>query len=269
MITIILLIIINQAHAGLLVAGPEISESVYQQALSTSDLISPVDQAAAENDSENVRPEIFKIADKCIENKKCEALQDNFAGLREKILLNRKELSLLREIWKKTSGSTNCYWQSLDSNPTSCSLKKVNIENLGLRNDHGYAVIVDGKLFRNNENIYLLPKTKYHWRIVSSRNLPKQVWASMEEVENQISLNKAYVQGGCLSFKPSNEIEGNLHNLSIAFDQTCVKPMFSEVTNENPQPNWVNENKKWLVPALILFVGASYYMKDKQIEFNF
>ncbi len=266
--TLILLLYFSfSTRAEILVAGPEISEKSFQEALSRHHLISPVDKAIVENDTENIRPAVFAQTDECLKNKKCRAFQDNFAELREQFLLNRKELNLLVELLKKSSKAQNCYWKSLfRAENSECSLKEVDIEGLGLKQSQSYVIFVDGRAYKNGEQILLAPNTKYHWKIISARHLPKQVWATPEEIQHQVSLNQPYVSGGCLSYTHAPEINSEVAGISAAFDQTCVKKLGAVPLPSAQERSWLKENKKWLIPALIFVAGTAYYMKDKQVE---
>jgi hypothetical protein len=267
MVQVLLLLFAWHSEAGLLVASPDLPEPVFKEILAEKkDSITPVESSRLEMKAGKVRQEIFELSDSCLLEKKCEGLKDNFASIRERFLLNQIELSLLAELWRKSNRPANCFWKSLGhANNYECILKKINIQKLGLKEDQSYAVFVDGRTFMNGEDIRLVSNQKYHWKIVSARHLAKQAWATPEEVEFQVSLNQPFVTGGCLASNHSPEIGSDIQYMSVAFDRTCIKPLNTGIVDNLPKETWLTKNKKWLVPALVLFGGA-YYMRDKQLE---
>lgn len=254
----------------ILVATPGLPENIYREILAErKDLISPVQAALEKYQEQEVRPEIFTIADQCFLKKHCQSFAKNFEKLREQALLNPQERQLLLELWQKAGKTKDCYWEA----NSSCGLKKLALEKLGLDKEQNFIIFIDGLSYKAGEEIYLLPKRKYQWKIVSSRYQPKLAWATMEEIQSQVSLNNPYVTGGCLA---SSAVQGLnkeiIEHMYVAFDRTCVRRLGESSTAPLPLAivgdSWVDRNKVWLISALALTVGAGYLMRDQQIEFS-
>lgn len=254
-----------------LVSGPETSESAYEEVLKErTDLKSPIEIAIENNKSGVVRSEVFQLVEDCLEQNKCHAIEDHFSEIRKKRPLNQKEFTALREFWIKAKKPVDCYWKAFDGNP-ACKLKKLNVTSIGLSKEDSYLIIVDGVTYKKGQEVQVLPQKKYHWQIISIKYLPKQAWGSIEEIENQISINVPYVTGGCLASTTHSSLNSETSdNMWVVFDQTCVKKAESAIkmtTRTEPQPSWFDENKKWAIPALALVVGSVYLFHDKQVEF--
>lgn len=254
-----------EAGDAILVAPPDLSESIYQEVLNErNDLLSPQQAAILKFQQEEVRPEIFLLADQCLSQGKCQTFSKNFEKFREQKILNPKERQLLLELWKKSGRPMDCYWQE----SPHCKFKKLAVEKLGIKKGQTYVIFIDGIIFNPEDDILLLPQRKYYWQIISARFQPKSTWATIEEVENQISLNNPYVTGGCLAFSPVGP--SITENMYVAFDRSCVRPLRGSNTTDIHQRSdtWIERNKTWVISALIMTLGAGYYMKDKQVEFS-
>ncbi len=256
------------AQSSLLVAAPTLPPEVYQEILAErKDLLSPAQAAILQYQQEEVRPEIFEIADQCLHDHQCQAIIGNFENLREQRLLNPRERQVLQELWQKTDRPLDCYWQ----NSIHCGLKKFSLEKLGLAKDRSLAIFIDGTIYKSNDNIFLLPRRKYQWRIISSFFQEKTGWATAEEAEAQFSLKVPYVLGGCLVSSPSEAIRKDLaEKIFVAFDPTCIRKLNEGTPSPTMKANesWIDKNKAWVISALVITIGAGYYLRDKQIEFS-
>ncbi len=256
------------AQSSILVAAPGLSETIYQEILmERKDLMTPAQAALIQYQQQEARPEIFKLADQCLLKKNCQSFSKNFEKLRAEGLLTPKERQLLQELWAKSGRALDCYWQPNEK----CGNKKLDLGKLGLANDQSFIIFVDGLTFKPGEDIFLLPQRKYQWKIVSSRFQSKSAWATIEELQSQVSLSNPYVTGGCLASAPFQGVEKSLaENMSVAFDRTCVRKLTENALAPIAlKPDtWMERNKVWLISALVVTAGAGYYMKDKQIEFS-
>jgi hypothetical protein len=254
-----------------LVAGPQMTDSEYSEVLGERrDLMSPMEEALRDHSNAKVRSQIFEAADQCLEEGKCAGFKDNFASLREKNILNEKELALLNELYTKAHKTPDCFWKSLtQTSAPECGLKKLDVSKIGIGVEDSYLILLDGRAFQKNQPVMLVPHKKYHWKIFSSRYLPKETWATIEEVESQLSLNTPYVTGGCLASTPAQNLE--TESLWVAFDKSCVRKVDSReavFAGKQQQSSWISENKYWVVPVLVFAVGgAAYYLHDK-VEFQ-
>ncbi len=256
------------AQTSILVAAPGLSETIYQEILmERKDLMTPAQAALIQYQQQEARPEIFKLADQCLLKKNCQSFSKNFEKLRAEGLLTPKERQLLQELWVKSGRALDCYWQSNEK----CGNKKLDLGKLGLATDQSFIIFVDGLTFKPGEDIFLLPQRKYQWKIVSSRFQSKSAWATMEELQSQVSLSNPYVTGGCLASAPYQGVEKSLaENISVGFDRTCVRKLTENLLAPivvKPD-TWIERNKVWLLSALVVTAGAGYYMRDKQIEFS-
>ncbi len=256
------------AQSSVLVAAPGLPETTYQEILTErKDLLTPGQAALITYQEQEARPEIFRMADQCLIKRNCQSFQRNFEKLRAEALISPKERQLLQELWAKSGRSFDCYWQ-----PTAaCGSKKLDLGKLGLENDRSFLIFVDGLIFKAGEDIFLLPQRKYQWKIVSSRFQSKSAWATMEELQSQVSLSNPYVTGGCLASAPFQGVEKSLaENMYVAFDRTCVRRLAENTSAPVvvKSESWVERNKIWLISAVVATAGAGYYMRDKQIEFS-
>ncbi len=258
----------TSAATSILVAAPGLSEATYQEILmERKDLLTPGQAALLFYQQQEARPEIFRIADQCLIKKNCRSFSKNFEKLRTEALLSPKERQLLQELWVKAGRPLDCYWH-----PTaSCGSKKLDLGKLGLEIDQSFLIFVDGLVFKAGEDIFLLPQRKYQWKIVSSRFQSKSAWATLEELQAQVSLSNPYVTGGCLASAPFQGVEKSLaESMYVAFDRTCVRKLAENTTAPivAKTDSWVERNKIWLISAVVATAGAGYYMRDKQIEFS-
>ena len=197
---------------------PVLSETTYQEILAErKELLTPGQAALVLYQQQEARSEIFRMADQCLIKKNCQSFAKNFEKLRAESLMSPKDRQLLQELWVKSGRPLDCYWQ-----PTaSCGHKKLDLGKLGLENDQSFLIFVDGLVFKVGEDIFLLPQRKYQWKIVSSRFQSKTAWATIEELQSQVSLSNPYVTGGCLASAPFQGVDKSLaENMYVAFDRT-------------------------------------------------
>lgn len=256
------------AQSAVLVAAPGLSETIYQDILAErKDLLSPAQSALISYQQQEARPEIFAMSDQCLLKKNCQNFSKNFEKFREQGLINPTERQLLLELWVKSGRAMDCYWQ----NSKNCQYKKLSLEKLGLGQDQNFVVFIDGTVYKPGDDINLLPQRKYQWKIISSRFQSKSAWATIEEIQSQVSLNSPFVTGGCLASSAAQGVEKVAsENMYVAFDRTCVRKLAENSTIAPVLKNesWIERNKVWLISALVVTAGASYYLKDQQIEFS-
>lgn len=153
-----------------------------------------------------------------------------------------------------------------ESNPTSCAVETVSLENLRKLNPWMTAIAVESQVVPLEENARLKVVTDapYHFTLISDSHKAIDFYGTFAQLLQQTSQAQALVEGGCGGFQSQIDDISLSLQARVFFTPSCVQA--TNQADEETEKSWVQRNKKWLIPTAAILVGGGIYaMKDKKI----
>lgn len=279
-IMILILLLATTAQAQVLIQAPSASPAEFKKFLQENPTVRSLGDVQIEKlqQAPDQEQQLFPLAD--LSASEIPQGLETVNRLNQQSALSKLSLQFLLDLTLKWQNGKNtpqvqssvktlhCKFSLLqdESNPTTCAVETVSLENLKKLNPWMKAVAVESQVIPLDENAHLkiVTDASYHFTLISDSHRAIDFYGTFAQLLQQTSQPQALVEGGCGGFQSQIEDISLSLMARVFFTPSCVQA--TNQADEETEKSWVQRNKKWLIPTAAILVGGGIYaMKDKKI----
>lgn len=269
----------SYSEAQILIQAPAASESEYNLFLAENPSVKSYSKFLLEKLSMSVEQEqqLFALAD--LPPSEIENGLETIQRLNRQAALSELSTQFLLDLtgkWKSQSlpdltkrrlQELVCKLQLQSGQPaTDCPVKNVSLVNLKKMYPWMHTLAIESQASLYGKELPIIETAEYHFTVISNSHEAVSFYGTFAELLQHSANPKSLIDGDCHGFQTNIEDLGISLQSRIFFSASCLKAVHNPEEN---QKNWMQRNKKWLIPAAAVLLGGGLYaMKDKKLVFE-